>query len=268
MSMDPVSAFLVGLVQGVTEWLPISSSGWTLVLARNLDVATDDALALAFFLHFGTLLAVLVRLRGDVRDVLLALPRWREDALVKYLLATTAISLPLGLALVLTLEEAFAEHDLTGVTVTMLVGGLLIVTGIVLRAVKDRLGDRRVDSTDTLDWTILGVAQGLAALPGISRSGMTVSALLMRRVDAEEALRLSFLMSIPVTIAVVAYEIVSGGVDAFDPPVVASGVLASFVLGYVTIDGLMALAQRVRWDLFCIAIGALALVAGALLLLD
>ncbi len=96
---------------------------------------------------------------------------------------------------------------------------------------------------------------------------MTVSALLIRRVDAGEALRLSFLMSVPVTVAVVAYEVATGGVGSFDPAVIVSGVLASFVLGYVTIDGLMTLARRVRWDLFCIAIGALALVAGALLLL-
>ena len=265
--MDPVWAFLLGLLQGATEWLPISSSGWSLVFANGLGVHSVDALALAFFLHFGTLGAVLVRLRSDVRDVLAALPRFRTDPLVRYLLVTTAISLPVGLALVLTLEEAFTEHEVGGVAVTVLVGVLLLVTGLVLRAAKDRQGERRVDATDVRDWALLGLAQGLAALPGISRSGMTVSALLVRKVDAAEALRLSFLMSIPVTIAVVAYELVWGGVLDVGVAAVVAGVLGSFVLGYVTIDALLALSNRIRWDLFCFVFGAIAMLAGYVLLL-
>jgi undecaprenyl-diphosphatase len=260
--MDPVMAFLLGLIQGVTEWLPISSSGWTTLAAGGMDISADDALALAFFLHFGTLLAVLVRLRVDVKDVLVALPRFRTDPLVRFLLVTTLISLPLGLVLVLALEDAFGANDLPGVTVTILVGALLVVTGMVLRAAKDRRGDREVDATTFTDWAILGLAQGLAALPGISRSGMTVSALLVRGMDARESLRLSFLMSIPVTIAVVAYEVVSGNISSLGMPVVGAGVVGSFVLGYLTIEGLMTMSHRVRWDLFCIALGGLAVVAG------
>ncbi len=263
--MDPVWAFLLGLLQGVTEWLPISSSGWSLVAAKGLGVASADALALAFFLHFGTLFAVLVRLRGDVRDVLAALPRVRADPLARYLLVTTAISLPVGFALVLTLEGVFEEHDLGGLAVTVLVGALLVVTGIVLRAAKDRQGDRGVEATSAADWTLLGLAQGVAALPGISRSGMTVSALLLRRVGPQESLRLSFLMSIPVTVAVVAYEAARGNVVGMGLPAILAGTAGSFVLGYVTIDALMALARRVRWDLFCIGFGLLAVVAGSVL---
>jgi undecaprenyl-diphosphatase len=260
--MDPVTAFLVGLLQGVTEWLPISSSGQVLVFIKGMGVDADTALALAFFLHFGTLFAVLVRLRKDVHGVLVAIPRWRTEPLVRYLLATTLVSLPLGLVLVLALEGIFEEHDLSGLGVTVLVGGLLIVTGLVLRAAKDRIGDRNVGDTDATDWTILGLAQGLAALPGISRSGMTVSALLMRKVDADEALRLSFLMSIPVTIAVVAYEVVRGDVVSLGAQVIIPGVVGSFIFGYLTIDGLMALSRRVRWDIFCIGFGAIAVAVG------
>jgi undecaprenyl-diphosphatase len=265
--MDPVWAFLLGLLQGVTEWLPISSSGWSVVFANGLGVHSVDALALAFFLHFGTLAAVLARMRSEVRDILVALPRFRTDPLVRYLLVTTAISLPVGLALVLTLEDAFAEREGGGVAVTVMVGVLLLVTGLVLRAAKDRQGERRVDATNAGDWVLLGLAQGVAALPGISRSGMTVSALLVRRVDAAEALRLSFLMSIPVTIAVLAYELVRGNVLDIGIASVIAGILGSFVLGYVTIDALLALSQRTRWDLFCLLFGAIAILAGYVLLL-
>jgi undecaprenyl-diphosphatase len=259
--MDPVLAFLMGMLQGITEWLPISSSGQVLIALKSLDVSSDDALALAFFLHFGTLFAVLIRLRGDVRTVLSDLPRWRTDPLVRYLLVTTLISLVLGFILVQSLEWFFESH-LGGLFVTALVGGMLIVTGFVLRAAKDRMGQRKVEDLDHSDHVIMGMVQGLAALPGISRSGMTVSALLIQRVDADEALRLSFLMSIPVTIAVVLYELVTWDIASLGWDVVLAGVLASFIFGYLTIDVLMRLSQRVRWDMFCIIFGAIALAFG------
>ena len=258
-------AFLVGVLQGLTEWLPISSSGQVIITLEGMDVPTKDALALAFFLHFGTLFAVAARLRGDVRDVVLALPRWRSDPLVRFLLVATVVSLALGLLLVRGLESFF-EDNRGGMAVTVLVGALLIATGLVLRSAKDRKGDRMVRDLGPADSVILGVVQGLAALPGISRSGMTVSALLIQRVDADESLRLSFLMSIPVTIAVVLYEIVTWDLGSVSLESVVAGVLGSFILGYATIDGLMRLSRRLRWDLFCIAFGAIAVVAGTVLI--
>lgn len=265
-AMEAWLAFLVGVLQGVTEWLPISSSGQTLILLEGMDVPTKDALALAFFLHFGTLFAVVARLRGDVRDVVLALPRWRTDPLVRFLLVSTLVSLALGLALVRGLESFF-EDSAGGMAVTAVVGVLLIVTGLVLRSAKGREGDRRVGDLGPTDSVILGIVQGLAALPGISRSGMTVSALLIQRVDADESLRLSFLMSVPVTIAVVLYEVVTWDLGTVGWTAVAAGVLGSFILGYATIEGLMRLSRRLRWDLFCMIFGAIAVVAGVTLII-
>ncbi len=263
--MDPVLAFLVGMVQGITEWLPISSSGHVLLLLEGLDVSSEDALAMAFFLHFGTLFAVLLRLRGDVRDVVVALPRWRTDPMVRFLLIATLVSLPIGFLLVQGLETLFTDA-VGGLMVSVLVGVMLIITGFTLRAAKGREGSRRVEDAKTSDAVILGMVQGLAALPGISRSGMTVSALLVQKVDADESLRLSFLMSIPVTIAVVLYELVVWDIGRLGWDVVLAGVLGSFIFGYLAIDGLMAVSRRVRWDLFCIIFGAIAMAFGAVLM--
>jgi undecaprenyl-diphosphatase len=263
--MDPVLAFLVGMLQGITEWLPISSSGHVLLMLEGLDVPSDDALAFAFFLHFGTLFAVVVRLRGDVRDVVVALPRWRTDPLVRFLLVATLVSLPVGFLLVQGLESLFTDAA-GGLLVSVLVGVMLILTGFTLRAAKDRAGSRRVEDTGTYDAVILGLVQGLAALPGISRSGMTVSALLIHRMDADESLRLSFLMSVPVTIAVVLYEVVTWDMGSLGWDVVLAGVVGSFALGYLTIEGLMAVSRRVRWDLFCIIFGAIAMALGSVLM--
>ncbi len=262
--MDPVLAFLAGLLQGATEWLPVSSSGQVVLLLEGMGVDAEDTLALAFFLHFGTLFAVLARLRGDVREVLGDLGKWREDPMVRFLLVATVVSLVVGFALVQTLEEA-VEGSLGGVFLTLLVGAMLIVTGFVLRTAKGRLGDRKVEDLADGDAAVLGLVQGLAALPGISRSGMTVSALLMDRVDADEALRLSFLMSIPVTIAVVLYELVIWDIASIGVVPVTIGVGASFVFGYLTIDGLLALSRRIDWSVFCVIFGGIAVVLGVVL---
>lgn len=265
--MDPVLAFLVGMLQGITEWLPISSSGQVLLLLEGLDVSSDNALAFAFFLHFGTLAAVLVRLRGDVRDVVVALPRWRTDPLVRFLLVATVVSLPIGFLLVQGLEDLFTDER-GGLVASLLVGVMLIVTGLTLRAAKDRDGSRRVEETVGADAVVVGIVQGLAALPGISRSGMTVSALLVSRVDADESLRLSFLLSIPVTIAVVLYEAVSWEPASLGWDAVLAGVVGSFALGYLTIDALMTMSRRMRWDLFCIVFGTIAVALGAILVVS
>ncbi|MCK4971353.1 MAG: undecaprenyl-diphosphate phosphatase, partial [Thermoplasmata archaeon] len=92
------------------------------------------------------------------------------------------------------------------------------------------------------------------------------SALLMDRVDADEALRLSFLMSIPVTIAVVLYEVVVWDLATIGAMPIVIGVCSSFAFGYLTIDGLMALSRRMDWSVFCVAFGGIAVVAGVLLM--
>ena len=263
--MDPVLAFLVGMVQGITEWLPISSSGHVLLLLEGMDLSSEDALAMAFFLHFGTLFAVILRLRSDVRDVIVALPDWRNDATVRFLLIATLVSLPVGFLLVQSLESLVTGYN-GGLAISMLVGIMLVITGFILRTAKDREGQRRVEETTGSDAVILGLVQGLAALPGISRSGMTVSALLIKKVDADESMRLSFLMSIPVTIAVVAYELVSWEITSLGWDVVLSGLLGSFIFGYLTIEGLMRMSRRMRWDLFCMIFGTIALTFSAILI--
>lgn len=264
--MDPVLAFLAGMLQGVTEWLPVSSTGQVVILLEGMDVESRDTLALAFFLHFGTLFAVTIRLRGEVRQLVGNLGLWRTDPTVRFLLVSTLVSLVLGFLLVQTLEEA-VEGSLGGVLLTVLVGALLVVTGLVLRAAKGKMGERRAEDLADGDAVVLGLVQGLAALPGISRSGMTVSALLMDRVDADEALRLSFLMSIPVTVAVVLYEAVTWDLASIGAVPIAVGVLASLVFGYLTIDGLMALSRRIDWSVFCIAFGGIAVAVGAAFML-
>ena len=105
---------------------------------------------------------------------------------------------------------------------------------------------------------IAGAAQGFTIFPGISRSGITVAALLFRKFEQEDALKISFLMSIPAVIGANILDM--GGVESFDPLVLLAGIVSAFVTGYLTIDILMRFARSVRFDVFCIVFGIIALI--------
>ena len=262
--MDPVLGFLLGLIQGLSEWVPVSSKGMVGLAASWAGVR--DWLPLAFFLHLGTLAAVLLRMRGDVRDVLVGLPRVRTDRLVQFVVGATLVGLPIGFLGVVFLQDALDRFEVTGHAAMVLIGLFLVVTGLVLRAARERGGARRVADTRPADWVIMGLAQSIAVVPGLSRSGMTISSMLFRRLEPEEALRLSYVVSIPAIVGVVAYEAVAGDIGAFGWASVAAGVASSFVFGYVALDALLRAAQRLRWDWFCVIFGIIAATFGAVLL--
>jgi undecaprenyl-diphosphatase len=262
--MDPVLGFLLGIIQGMAEWVPVSSKGMVGLAASWAGI--KDWLPLAFFLHLGTLAAVVLRMRGDVRDVLVGLPKVRTDRFVQFVVGATVVGLPIGFLGVVFLQDALDKFEVTGHAAMVLIGLFLIVTGLVLRAARDRGGTRRVGDTRPTDWIIMGLAQSIAVVPGLSRSGMTISSMLFRRLEPGEALRLSYVVSIPAIAGVVAYEALKGNIGAYEWPSVAAGVASSFVFGYVALDALLRAAQRIRWDWFCIIFGIIAATFGAVLL--
>ena len=136
-----------------------------------------------------------------------------------------------------------------------IIGVFLIITGLLQKYASRSLGEiKRIGIKDAL---LLGVVQAFAALPGLSRSGLTVSAFLFRGYDGRQAIRLSFLMSIP---TVMAAEIGLSLIDevSFDLAAI-SGVITAFVFGFLTIDILMKIARRLAFWKFCLFLGALSL---------
>jgi len=183
-----IEAIIWGLVQGLTEFLPISSSGH-LVLIPELLGFGPPTLATSAVLHLGTLAAVVLYFRKD----LWALRSYRRDATAKRTIIWLVVgSLPAAIGLLLR-EELVALQEST-----IAVSSALIVTGLVL-LVSSRLlvGTRRIEDLRALDAGLIGVAQALALIPGISRSGMTITAALGLRVERSEAARFSFLLGIP-----------------------------------------------------------------------
>ena len=262
---------VLGTIQGIAEWLPISSEGM-LLLAKTRFFGGADSLGefvrTALFLHLGTFAAALVYLRSDVARLLRALWRWRSTTPelrreLEFLLLATVISGALGALMLALLERIDRVLQLTvGNGAYAGVGAMLLITGLwQLRARTRVKGMRHAGEAARKDALLLGVAQGLAVLPGLSRSGITVAALLLRGFDDAESLRLSFLLSLPI---VLFGNIVLNVRHAAFSAELFLGVLAAFFFGLITMHALLAFARRVQFGVFVCLFGLLMFVAALL----
>jgi undecaprenyl-diphosphatase len=256
-----VQAFVMGVVQGLTEFLPISSSGH-LILVPAL-MGWDDpfltSLAFSVMLHLGTLLALLVYFREDwLRLIPAGFATIRDrsfkgdhDRRLAWLIAVSTI--PAGLA-ALALNDVVDQPSFRqpGLVIVMLV----VFAGVLWLA--DRWGSRRLE-VDQLSFPAavgIGVAQALALVPGVSRSGVTMSAGLFAGLTREATARYAFLMATPVTALAVTYEgvkLVRGeaGADAELVPLIV-GVLASFGAGVLAISVLLRYLRTRSFGIFVV----------------
>ncbi len=254
------AAAALGILQGLFEWLPVSSEGIVAaVYTLSFDASLDEAVGFALWLHVGTVPAVLVALRHDiigiVREALI--PPHSLSPTLRFLFFATLASGIVGLPLLLTLSDI---SSLGGTAATALIGCFMLIAGYFQLNRREPEIPTRPELT-TFDALLVGVAQGLSVVPGISRSGMTVATLLLRQVDRKRALTLSFLMSVPASIAASLYIGIESGL-VFDPyAILAAGV--AFVVGLFTIRGLIRVAERMNFGWFVVAVGAVML-AGSL----
>ena len=256
-----VAAAVLGLLQGLVEWLPVSSEGIVAgAYALIFDASLDDAVLFALWLHVGTVPSVLIALRRDIIDIVrefLTRPKTPSPT-ARFLVVATLVSGVVGLPLLLTLSDI---SSVGGTAATGLIGCFMLVTGYAqLR--RHESDDHAREELSLIDSLLVGVAQGLAVIPGLSRSGMTVAALLSRRVDRKRALTLSFLLSIPVSLAAALYVGFESGL-AFDTEAVLAACVA-FVVGLLTIKALMATAAKMNFGWFVTAVGAV-MIVGALI---
>ncbi|MET0627037.1 MAG: undecaprenyl-diphosphate phosphatase [Acidimicrobiia bacterium] len=247
--MSTLHAIILGIVQGLTEFLPISSSGH-LILVPELfgwtELTSNDKLEKAFdvALHIGTLVAALWYFRHDVGQYVVAALRSIRDrrvdsvnARLAWLLLLTAIPGALvGAALAGFIADELGDPILIGIN--------LIVFALVLEWADRSTGARVTDQFHRRDAVIMGIAQALALSPGVSRSGVTISAGRWLQFDRESATRLAFLMSIPITAGAVAYEVFDVFVKGNGiPPGFGSafvwGILASGISGFIAIAFLL-----------------------------
>lgn len=258
--MDLMGYVLLGILQGVAEWLPVSSSGQSmLALISILQVSPQTALKLAIYLHTGTLLAVLVRYRGDFLHILSSMHQMREDKITAYLIVSTIVTGLVGIPVYLLMKQSLgflADH---GELVTALIGVFLVLTGVFLYLSHKKVGLRDVENLTFRDMVFGGVAQGFTIIPGVSRSAMTTATLLFLGLKQDTALKLSFLMSVPAVLGAVALDLLQEEIVSYEFTGLFAAVFTSFIVGYATMDVLIRFSRMIRFDVFCVFFGLIAL---------
>lgn len=270
--VDLVVAILAGVVQGVVEWLPVSSQGNLALFLTAVGTNPAIALQLALFLQVGTTLSAATYYRDDLATAARALPGWRRDAayaegnaLASYIVVACLMTGLVGIPLYIFAVDVASE--LSGGVFVALVGVLLVLTGAVqLTSESVSLGAR--DQPTFVDSLLVGTVQGLAILPGVSRSGVTTSALLFRSYDPPEAFRLSFVLSIPASLGGAALTVLgAGGLPGISPTAALAALVVSALVGYLTIDAIMRVVDRIPFSLVCFGLGGLAILGGGLVVL-
>ena len=245
-------ATLLGILQGVTEFLPISSSGH-LVVAEDLMDISPSGLLFEVVVHLGTLGSILVVFGRDIVRLLRNPSSAESRMLAVYLVIGSVPVFVAGLAFRSRIETAFQNLHVVGLAF-LVTGTVLILTSFV-RGVKGEMDGRKS--------FLVGLSQALALLPGISRSGMTISTGLLLGLHPQEAARFSFLLAIPALFgsgAVMIRDILTLRPDAVSPSIMAAGFATSFAVGILSLRILLRILIRGRFHwfgIYCLVLGFL-----------
>ena len=247
--MSYTQAIISGIVQGVTEFLPISSSGH-LVILHNYFGFREPQLFFDIFLHIGTLFAVVVYFWRDIIKVLTG-----KKPFLLYIILGTVPTVFIGFFFKDILESCFVSIKIVGV--------MLLFTAAFLFA-ADWVSRRKagVSQSGRLNWAkafIIGIVQGIAIMPGISRSGSTISSAMLMKVDKADAIRFSFLLSIPAIMGAMVLKLIRAqGIVEITLPMV-SGAFFAFLFGLGAIYLLIRAVIKSNLKFFgfyCLVIGA------------
>jgi undecaprenyl-diphosphatase len=255
--MNISEALLSGLVQGVTEFFPISSSGH-LVLLHSLFGIREPQLAFDIFLHISTLAAILIYFRASVIGIFT-----KGGPILTAILTASVPTLIIALFLKGAAEKAFSDPKTVGYM--LMITGLWLGLCSLFHRVISSAGLARRETPGIFGALMIGVAQGISVMPGISRSGATISTAFLAGLDGEAAFKLSFLMSVPAILgagALKAAEVVSA-VNGHSAACFLVGGAAALLSGLATI---WVLDRMIRKRLFFV-FGIYCVVAGAAVVL-
>ena len=266
--MSLLMSMFMGFVQGVAEFLPISSSGHLTLLQHFFGMKEVDNL-FNILLHFATLLAVCVVYWKDIVEMVVECFRGIARPPTARRLVLMVIVGTLPLFVVLPLEGVVEQLGNYPAAVSV----MLILTGFIL-FFSDRMGGGRKNArTATVkDALLVGIAQGVATIPGISRSGSTISAGMLLGFDRKFAVRYSFLLSLPAVLGATLLKVVKAvgeGVDTSLLPNYLAGMVVAGVVGYFSIQLVRLLASKGKFGNFayyCWIVGVVSLVAGFIVL--
>ncbi len=243
--MDILSAILLGLIQGLTEFLPVSSSGH-LVLSQHLLGFEGSNLAFDLVVHLATLLAVIIYFRKDIYNILTSAISGSGEINGRLWISMIAI----GTVPTAIIGYSFEEQFKAMFAAPRIVALMLWVTAVIL-IISDRIPIKDNSGNRLTIWRalVIGTSQGLAIIPGISRSGSTISAAIFSGMNPDRAARFSFLLSIPAILGASLMESKDiAAVASVNIPAYAAAALAAFMSGYLAIDILLKMVvKRKLW---------------------
>ena len=252
MIINYLKAIIFGIVQGATEFLPVSSSGHLIVLHKYLSLPIQDEVMFDVLLHLATLLAVIFFFRNDIK---LMLSSWfkslfgRSDEYSRlswYILIATIPAAVVGVL--------FGDYIETSLRSIPVVSFMLVFVGLLFIVVeKISVKIKNLNQSSLLNIFFVGLAQSLALVPGTSRSGITIIAGLLTKLKREEAIRLSFLMSIPVIAGATILnlgELFSSGINKNEISLLTISFLSALFSAFIAIKYFLKIASRFGLSIF------------------
>lgn len=261
--MDIIDAIILGIIQGLTEFLPVSSSGHLEIAKAILgdDSLPKDSLLFTIILHFATALSTIVIFRKDIAVILKGIFKFQWNEELQFSMKIILSMLPatfIGLFYEEELEKLFGGN-------VLFVGAMLLITAVLLLlADLSKKTSKNVSFSNAL---VIGISQAIAMLPGISRSGATISTSVMLGNDKSKAARFSFLMVVPLILGKVAKDILGGEISIessnFTP--LMFGFIAAFVSGLFACTLMIKLVKRSKlkyFSIYCAVVGVVAIIFG------
>lgn len=233
-----LKALILGIVEGLTEFLPVSSTGHLIVVGSLLGYTNEQSSVFKIVIQFGAILAVCWAFRERIVKVLLGLP---NDPVQQRFAAHILIAFLPALVLGVLFHEAIKTWLFNPITVA----AALIVGGLVILLIETRIYQPRFQTIDDIGWRqalLVGLAQTVAMFPGVSRSGATIMGGLIFGLSRKAATELSFFLAMPTMLAATVYDLYKNWdlLDAGDLPVFATGFVAAFIAAILTVRALLA----------------------------
>ena len=259
--MNIIEAIILGIIQGLTEFLPVSSSGHlelTKVILQADNIG-EMSMMTTVVLHFATALSTIVIFRKEVNSIFVGLFQFKNNEEFKF-------SLKIILSMIPAAFVGVFFDDILGQLFDgqiLFVGFMLLITGGILF-----LADRAKNTNKEVSFAnavIIGIAQAIAILPGISRSGATIGTSVLLGIDREKAARFSFLMVVPLILGKIAKDILDGAFhdDNIQITALLIGFVAAFITGLFACKWMIAIVKRSKltyFSVYCFAVGTIAII--------
>ncbi len=236
-TLRPIEAILLGLVQGLTEWFPVSSSGHLAMIQLLMGIRGD--LLFDILLHLGTMCVIVVRFRDDLYKIAIDFAKGNLDSEAgKRGVLVVSGSIPTAL-----IGAAFYEPLRSSYEDLFIIGTAFAASGLALHLSKNRTEERR-HALKFFDSILIGIAQGISIIPGISRSGLTIATGILIGLRREEAFKYSFLLAIPAILGAAVFEAANQPLTQMDWNVSLLGFVTAIIVGYASISLLWTFVQR------------------------